>query len=121
MTDLIARGMLRAALAIESGGPGSGPQGGGGGGSGGSKSSGKSSASKSTAAHSVKLPSNPAKMSISQADKALQQMGMKLGAGKSSIVGGKFVTSYTVTMADGTSRSMGTDEMKSLIYSGASK
>jgi uncharacterized protein involved in exopolysaccharide biosynthesis len=38
MTDLIARGMLRAAAMIESGGPGSGPQGG----SGGSSSSGKS-------------------------------------------------------------------------------
>ena len=94
---------------LKAGGPGSGPQGGG------------SSAASSSKSHSVKLPSNQSKMTITHANKALDQMGMKLGVGKSSVVGGKFVTTYSVTMPDGSVESMGTDEMKTLIYSGASK
>lgn len=102
--------------------PGDHPGGGdsGGGPSGRSKSGGTSSASSSaTKTHSVKLPKNKAKVNIQQTSKALDEMGMKLGAGKSSLVGGKFVTSYTVTMPDGSSKSMTTDEIKDLVYSGA--
>jgi len=110
MTDLIARGMLKAATMIESGGPGSGPQGGGGG-----------SSSSSSKTHSVKLPANQSKMTITHANKALGEMGFKLGAGKPSLVGGKFVTNYSVTLPDGSSKSMSTDELKSLVYSGATK
>ena len=112
MTDLIARAALKVAAILDAGGPGSGPQGGGGGGSS-SSSSGKT--------HSVKLPANRSKITITHASKAMSEMGFKLGAGKSSIVGGKFVTTYSVTLPDGSTKSMGTDEMKSLIYSGAAK
>ena len=97
------------AAMLETGGPGSGPQGG----SGEKASSGKS--------HSVKLPSNRSKLSISQSKNALDQMGFKLGAGKSSLVGGKFVTSYSVTGPDGSTRDVGTDELKDIVYSGSSK
>lgn len=107
-SSLYARASLLTAEAILGGGPGSGPQGGGGGGS-------------ASATHSVKLPANQSKMTISHAKNALGQMGMELGAGKSSVVGGKFVTTYSVKMPDGSTKSMGTDEMKTLVYSGASK
>lgn len=109
MTGAVEKAHMRIAAMLDAGGPGSGPQGGG------------STSSSSGKTHSVKLPSNPAKMTITHASKAMDQMGMKLGVGKPTIVGGKFVTNYSVLMPDGSTKTMSTDEMKSLIYSGASK
>jgi len=120
MSDPIAKGHAAIAMMLEAGGPGSGPQGGSGGSSSATKSAGKA-ATKAASTHSVKLPPNPSKMTITHASKAMEQMGMKLGPGKPSIVGGKFVTNYSVSMPDGSTKTMSTDEMKSLIYSGASK
>ena len=94
MTDLIARAALKVAAMLDAGGPGSGPQGGGGGSS--SSSSGKT--------HSVKLPANQSKMTITHANKAMSEMGFKLGAGKSSVVGGKVVTTFSVTLPDGSTK-----------------
>jgi hypothetical protein len=67
--------------------------------------------------HSVKLPPNKTKLSISTADKALQEMGFKLGRGNTDLK--KKETSYEVTKPDGTTQKMSTDEIKKLVYDAA--
>lgn len=120
MNGPLGNAWLRVAERLEAGGPGSGPQGGSGG-SDAARSAGKAATKSASSTHSVKLPPNPSKMTITHASKAMEQMGMKLGGGKPTIVGGKFVTNYSVSMPDGSTKTMSTDEMKSIIYSGASK
>lgn len=95
--------------------------GGGGGGSsgGGSSSSGGGSGGSSSGTHSVKLPKNKAKITTAQTTQALGQMGYKLGRATNTVKNGKFVTTYSVTKPDGTTVSMGTDDLKSLVYDGS--
>jgi len=69
--------------------------------------------------HGVKLPPNKTKLSISTADKALQEMGFKLGRGNTDLK--KKETSYEVTKPDGTTQKMSTDEIKKLVYDGVKK
>lgn len=125
--DCMIRASMKTVERLNAGGPGSGPQGGGGGGSEGSSGSGSSgsgssgSSSSASKSHSVKLPKSKTKITISQTSKALDQMGFKLGPGAAALVGGKFVTSFKVTMPDGSTQSMTTDSLKDLVYSGAGK
>lgn len=71
------------------------------------------------ATHSVTLPPKKEKLTISTANKALEQMGFKLGRGNTDLK--KKETSYEVTKPDGTTQKMSTDEIKKLVYDGASK
>lgn len=67
--------------------------------------------------HSVKLPAKQSKITIQTAGKALSEMGFKLGASKYDLKKGG--TSYEVTGPDGNTKTMTTDEIKALVYSGA--
>jgi hypothetical protein len=69
--------------------------------------------------HGVKLPPNQTKLTISTADKALKEMGFKLGRGNTDLK--KKETSYEVTKPDGTTQKMSTDEIKKLVYDGVKK
>lgn len=85
--------------------------------------SGQASDSKPAAGktHNVKLPAKQSKLNIQQTSQALDQMGFKLGIGKPTKVGNKFVTTYSVTTPDGTTVDMGGDELKSLVYGGVQR
>jgi hypothetical protein len=69
--------------------------------------------------HTVKLPPSPSKLKIADTSKALNQMGYKLGAGKTDLKAK--TTSYEVTGPDGSKKTMSTDELKKLVYEGAGK
>jgi lambda family phage portal protein len=69
--------------------------------------------------HGVKLPPNQTKLTMSTADKALKEMGFKLGRGNTDLK--KKETSYEVTKPDGTTQKMSTDEIKKLVYGGVKK
>lgn len=97
----------------------SGGGGGGGGAPGSGSSSGGGGGNSSSGTHSVKLPKNKAKITTAQTTQALGQMGYKLGRATNTVKNGKFVTTYSVTKPDGTTVSMGTDDLKSLVYDGS--
>jgi len=66
--------------------------------------------------HNVKLPPSKTKLTMSVADKALREMGFKLGRGNTDLK--KKETTYEVTKPDGTTTKMTTDDIKKLVYDG---
>lgn len=77
-------------------------------------SKGGSGGSSSNKTHSQDLPKNPKKLNLATVQKALGEMGFKLGAGKTDMDRG--VTVYELTQPNGSKSTASIDEIRTLLY-----